>query len=172
MRPARCVAHVVEPKALLDRAGPFVFTGQQPAQAFQVKSVRTPDSETSPHGQRRRIMYVDDEEALVFLMARVLERSGYKVTGVALPEQALQILKQRPQDFDIVVTDLSMPVMSGFHLAREIKEIRADLPVVVTSGYVRTEDRDRAKEIGVDELVQKPDTVEELAQILERVLNR
>jgi CheY-like chemotaxis protein len=117
-------------------------------------------------------MYVDDEEALVFLMSRVLQRSGYRVTGVATPEQALQLLAQQPNEFDVVVTDLSMPGMSGFDLASAIKDIRADLPVIITSGYVRSEDRDTAKELGVRELVLKPDTVEELAQVLERVLER
>ena len=131
-------------------------------------------SEPDPpvHGRNRSIMYVDDEEALVFLLSRVLQRFGYRVTGVATPEEALQILAQRPDEFDVVVTDLSMPGMSGFHLARAIKEIRADLPVIVTSGCVRSEDRDTARELGVREIVLKPDTVEELAQALERVIGR
>ena len=120
----------------------------------------------------RRVMYIDDEEALVFLMSRVLQRSGYQVSGFHNPEQALQVLQERAGDFDVVVTDLSMPGMSGFQLARAIKEVRPDLPVVVTSGYVRPEDREVALEIGVCELVLKPDTVEELAVVLERVLGR
>jgi CheY-like chemotaxis protein len=117
-------------------------------------------------------MYIDDEEALVYLMTRVLERSDYRVAGFSDAEQALRALREGPQNFDVVVTDLSMPGMSGFHVARAIKEIRADLPVVVTSGYVRAEDREAASEIGVRDLVLKPDTVEELGQVLERVLER
>jgi CheY-like chemotaxis protein len=120
-------------------------------------------------GEGRRVMYVDDEEALVSLMSLVLQRSGYHVTGFSDPEQALRVLRQRAGDFDVVVTDLSMPGMSGFHLARAISEIRADLPTVVTSGYVRPEDREIARNSGVRELVLKPNTVEELAQVLERV---
>lgn len=125
--------------------------------------------EQQSRGEGRRVMYIDDEEALVFLMSRVLQSAGYHVTGFSNPEQALQVLHERAKDFDVVVTDLSMPGMSGFHLARAIKELRADLPVVVTSGYVRPEDRETAREIGVYELVLKPDTVEELGQVLQRV---
>jgi CheY-like chemotaxis protein len=120
-------------------------------------------------GRGRRVMYIDDEEALVYLMTRVLQKSGYQVTGFSDAEQALQALRDRPRDFDVIVTDLSMPGMSGFHVARAIREIRDDLPIVVTSGYVRAEDRETAREIGVRELVLKPDTVEELARVLEKV---
>lgn len=120
-------------------------------------------------GHGRRVMYIDDEEALVYLMIRVLQRSGYQVTGFSDAVQALQTLRERPWDFDVIVTDLSMPVMSGFHVASAIREIREDLPVVVTSGYVRAEDRETARKIGVRELVLKPDTVEELAGVLEKV---
>ncbi|GFE84760.1 hypothetical protein GCM10011487_67600 [Steroidobacter agaridevorans] len=120
-------------------------------------------------GRGRRVMYIDDEDSLVYLMTRVLQKSGYRVTGFTDAQQALQALQERPAEFDVVVTDLSMPGMSGFHVAQAIREIRADLPVVVTSGYVRAEDRKTAKEVGVRDLVPKPDTVEELAGVLAKV---
>ncbi|MBM0108282.1 response regulator [Steroidobacter sp. S1-65] len=123
-------------------------------------------------GAGRRVMYIDDEEALVYLVTRVLQKSGYQVSGFSDAEQALQTLRERPRDFDVVVTDLSMPGMSGFHVARAVHEIRGELPVVVTSGYVRAEDRETAKDVGVRDLVLKPDTVEELARVLERVFER
>lgn len=129
------------------------------------EEVTTPEAK----GRGRRVMYIDDEEALVYLMTRVLQKSGYQVAGFSDAEQALQALRERPRDFDVVVTDLSMPGMSGFHVARAIQEIRRELPVVVTSGYVRAEDRDTAREVGVRDLVLKPDTVEELARVLEKV---
>jgi len=140
-------------------------------------AVEAPASQASPPqagdmpetGRGRRVMYIDDEEALVYLMTRTLQRSGYQVTGFSDAAQALQALKERPRDFDVVVSDLSMPGMSGFDMARAVQEIRAELPVVVTSGYVRAEDRKTAKEIGVRELVLKPNTVEELARVLQGV---
>jgi PAS domain S-box-containing protein len=120
-------------------------------------------------GRGRRVMYIDDEDSLVYLMTRVLQKSGYRVTGFTDAEQALQTLRAAPDEFDVIVTDLSMPGMSGFHVAQAIREIRAELPVVVTSGYVRAEDREIAKEVGVRALVLKPNTIEELAGVLARV---
>jgi PAS domain S-box-containing protein len=120
-------------------------------------------------GRGRRVMYIDDEDSLVYLMTRMLQKSGYEVTGFTDAEQALQVLRERPDAFDVIVTDLSMPGMSGFHVARAIREIRAELPVIVTSGYVRAEDRETAKDVGVRDLVLKPDTVEELAGVLAKV---
>jgi PAS domain S-box-containing protein len=145
-----------------------------PALDLPAADVAKPVATISPEcrGEGRRVMYIDDEESLVFLMSRVLERSGYQVTGFSDPDLALQVLQQRASEFDVVVTDLSMPGMSGFHVARAIAEIRADLPTVVTSGYVRAEDREVARHIGVRELVLKPNTVEELAQVLERVFEK
>lgn len=132
---------------------------------------RKPREIVSPEaeGRGRRVMYIDDEDSLVYLMTRVLQKSGYRVTGFTDAQQALQALRERPAEFDVVVTDLSMPGMSGFHVAQSIREIRDDLPVVVTSGYVRAEDRKTAREVGVRDLVPKPDTVEELAGVLARV---
>ena len=135
----------------------------------EAKRAHADVSPAEAQGRGRRVMYIDDEEALVYLMTRVLQKSGYQVTGFSDAEQALQALRDRPRDFDVIVTDLSMPGMSGFHVARAIRQIRTDLPVVVTSGYVRAEDRDTARQVGVRDLVLKPDTVEELAHVLEKV---
>jgi CheY-like chemotaxis protein len=115
------------------------------------------------------VLYVDDEEALVRLTTRTLGRLGYQVTGYTDPAQALQAFRSRPQDFDVVVTDLSMPGMSGFDLARELLATRPDLPVVMTSGYLRPEDQRTAAQIGIGELVLKPTSVEGLGQVLERL---
>ena len=125
---------------------------------------------TAPTSRGAHVLYVDDEEALVFLMGRVLERMGYRVTGCVDPEQALRKLRARPEDFDAVVTDLSMHRMNGFELTRAVQAIRPDLPVLLTSGYVRSEDRDLAAQLGIRELILKPNTVEELGQAIDRTL--
>jgi len=72
----------------------------------------------------------------------------------------------------VLVTDLSMHGMNGFELTREVRKIREDLPVILTSGYLRTEDRETAAECGIGELVLKPNTVDELGQSLDRVLKK
>jgi CheY-like chemotaxis protein len=77
--------------------------------------------------------------------------------------------KWNPTGYDVVVTDLSMPGMSGFHLARALLDARADIPILVTSGYVRPQDRDAARTLGVRELILKPDTIDELGHSLARL---
>lgn len=117
-----------------------------------------------------RLLYVDDEEPLVFLAERVLQRLGYIVTGFTDPVRAFQEFQTRPDEFDAMVTDLAMPGMSGFDLVQRIREIRPELPIVMTSGYVRPEDEEMAFELGVRSLVLKPNTVDELAPVLDRLL--
>jgi CheY-like chemotaxis protein len=107
----------------------------------------------------------------VYLLTRILERLGYAVTGFIDAQVALDAFKADPNAFDVVVTDLSMPGLSGHDLAREILKIRPALPVVMTSGYVRAADRELALRTGVKELVLKPDTAQALGEVLHRLLN-
>jgi CheY-like chemotaxis protein len=100
----------------------------------------------------------------------MLKRLGYRVTTCSEPAAAVATFRLDPQSFDLVVTDLAMPGMSGFELAREILAIRRDVPVVMTSGYFRQEDQETATAIGVRELILKPNTVEELGRSLDRLL--
>lgn len=123
-------------------------------------------------GGGQRILYVDDEEPLVLLITRTLKRLGYQVVGFNDPVEALKAYRQHPQGFDALVTDLSMPSMSGIELAREFKQIRSDFPIVVTSGYIFPQDQEAAKHLGVRELILKPDTVEELGDALHRLLGQ
>ena len=121
-------------------------------------------------GSGEHVLYVDDEEPLVFLITRVLERIGYKVTGFVDPQQALDALTAHPTAFDAVVTDLSMRGLTGFELAVAVRKIRSDLPILLTSGYLRSEDRETAHECGIRELILKPNTIEELGQAIDREL--
>jgi len=129
-----------------------------------------PPAATLQRGQGEHVLYVDDEESLVFLISRVLERLGYRVTGCVDPMQALNELRANPHAFDVLVTDLSMRGMNGFELTRAAHAVRPELPVLLTSGYVRTEDRETASQVGIRELILKPNTVEELGQAIERAL--
>jgi signal transduction histidine kinase len=124
----------------------------------------------SPKGQGQRILYVDDEEPLVLLITRTLKRLGYEVSGFTNPVEALHTLQEHPCEFQALVTDLSMPQMSGTDLAQEALQICPSLPVILTSGYIRTQDQEVARQIGIRELILKPDTVEELGNVLHRLL--
>jgi PAS domain S-box-containing protein len=141
-----------------------------PAADVSVPIVATQAPDGAPaHGQGRRILYVDDDEAIVFLMTRLLERQGYRVSGYTDPQAALAAVRAEPQAFDLVVTDYNMPGLSGLEVARALQEIRADLPVALASGYITEELRAQAPAAGVLELVYKPNTVEELCEVVARL---
>ena len=125
----------------------------------------------STQSRSERILYVDDEEALVFLASRLLERRGYRVTGFSDATNALKEFREHPREFDVVVTDLSMPRMSGFELTEEIHRTRADIPVVLTSGYLQADDQKKAESLGIRETIQKPATAEKLAGVLEKIFS-
>jgi PAS domain S-box-containing protein len=136
-------------------------------EAVQAAPVEAPQEQPQRTG---RLLYVDDEEALVFLIQLGLQRLGYQVTGFTDSARAVREFQARPHDFDAVVTDLSMPGMSGFDLAQELLATRPDVPILVTSGYLRPEDQQKAERIGVRGLTIKPDTIEELCRNLDRLL--
>jgi PAS domain S-box-containing protein len=123
----------------------------------------------SPPAAGRRVLYVDDEEMLVTLAERVLSRLGHEISAYTDPERALQAFRSNPQNFDVVVTDLSMPHMDGLELAREVMALRPGMPVLLTTGYVRPEDEARARAYGVRELILKPVTTDELGKVLDRL---
>jgi CheY-like chemotaxis protein len=116
------------------------------------------------------VLYVDDEDALVYLIKRALEDLGYRVTTHTDPVRALEDFRARPGEFAAVVSDVAMHGMSGLELAREIRALRTDVPVVLTSGYVRQEVADAARSIGVRDVILKPSTVDALGTALHRVI--
>ena len=123
-----------------------------------------------PRGEGQSVLYVDDEESLVYLVTRVLERLGYRVAGYTDPVEALRAFQEHPAAYEAVVTDLTMPTMSGIDFAQQVLQARPDVPVVMTSGYVRPKDRELAKQAGVRDLLLKPNTVEELGAVLHRLM--
>jgi len=123
------------------------------------------------HGQGKHILYLDDDEAIVFLMTRLLERQGYRVSGFTDARAALAAARADPGRFDLVVTDYNMPGLSGLEVARALRDIRADLPVAMASGYITDEMREQAPAAGVSELIYKPNTVEDLCEAVARLAN-
>jgi CheY-like chemotaxis protein len=117
------------------------------------------------------VLFVDDEAALVRLGTRQLMRYGYRVTGHTDPQQALAAFLAAPESFDAIVTDMSMPAMSGLELVRQVKAVRPDIPVVMTTGYLPREDQALPPAAGVSEVILKPDNIDQLAAALERQLD-
>jgi len=119
----------------------------------------------------KRVLYVDDEESIVSLMVRLLGRRGYNVTGYTEPRKALEAVRANPDQFDLAVTDYNMPGMSGLDVARTLRDIRADLPVILISGYITEELQQAAPAAGVRELIFKADAVEEVCEAVARYAN-
>ncbi|HKU38020.1 MAG TPA: PAS domain-containing protein [Polyangiales bacterium] len=116
-----------------------------------------------------RILIVDDEATLVSVTTRILSRLGYRPTGHTDAHAALAAFRAAPETFDAVVTDLSMPAMSGFELVRQLFEVRPDIPVLMTSGYLGDDARAQADAAGIRALIPKPNTVEMLGEALDRL---
>lgn len=123
-----------------------------------------------PHGRGERVLFVDDEPVLTMLGGRFLTRLGYLPVTQTDPRAALALF--RDQEFDLVITDLTMPHFSGIEFARCLWELRPDTPVILTTGYSATLDTKRANDLGFSELLLKPYTVYGLGNALQRVLNR
>lgn len=143
-----------------------------PAVSTQAQAERLAKPTAPRRGRGERILYLDDEESLVILAKRMLERMGYHVTGFNDAAGAIAAFAAAPQDFDLVLTDLSMPGMSGMDVAREILRIRPDIPVLLATGYVRSEDVEQARAIGIREVIWKPQTVGEMGDLLAQQLEK
>jgi len=118
----------------------------------------------------RRILYVDDDDALVMLVTRLLARRGYAVDGFTRADEALAALRAAPRDYDLVITDLNMPGVSGLELAREVLRREPAQAVAVVSGYITEGLRDEAARLGVREVIYKPNTVDEMLATIHRML--
>jgi CheY-like chemotaxis protein len=118
-------------------------------------------------GNGERILYVDDDDAVVLLIEKTLRSLGYQMTGYTDAIAAVRAFTDNPQGFDVVVSDLSMPGLDGFGVARAVKQANATTPVVLTSGYVRPQDREQATTLGIDHVILKPNTIDELGHVLD-----
>jgi PAS domain S-box-containing protein len=123
-------------------------------------------------GAGQHILYLDDEEPLVFLAVRMLERLGYEVTGFTRAADAMRAVRDRPGQFDLFITDLNMPGASGLQVAAEVLKVRPDLPVVLCSGHVTEELREQARNAGIREVLNKPNTMQELSETIHRVASQ
>ena len=118
-----------------------------------------------------RVLYVDDEPTLVFLITRALEKLGIASRGFASAEEALAAFESEPQAFTLVLTDLTMPGgMSGLELAQAVLAIRPDARVVIASGCIDPAEVQRAAAVGVHRVIQKPAKVPEMAQLVSELL--
>ena len=124
-----------------------------------------------PQG-KGQILFVDDEETLARLGQRMLERLGYSVAAVTDSLEALEIFRRTPEAFDLVITDQTMPQMTGEVLARELRQIRPDIPIILCTGFSHVIDADKAAAQGLDAFMLKPLIAKELGMIIQQVLSQ
>ena len=115
------------------------------------------------------ILLVDDEPAVAHMEGEILESLGYRVTTKTNSIEALELVKESPNEFQLVITDMTMPHMAGDKLALEIKKIRADLPIILCTGYSNSINPDTAREIGIDDFIYKPFSIADLAGRIKEV---
>ena len=129
-------------------------------------------SEAFLPGGKERILIIDDEANVRDVGRRMLERVGYAVTVAADPRAALDLFRGEPARFDLVVTDHTMPGMTGISLTRELLAIRADLPVIMISGLNELIDEEMLRSVGIAAFVKKPFTKRQLGEAVRSVLDR
>jgi CheY-like chemotaxis protein len=122
-------------------------------------------------GGNERILLVDDEPQIVDMLKQTLEKQGYRVTARFNGPEALKVLQEQPDQFDLVITDMTMPQMTGDRLARHVWEIRPDLPVILCTGYNEMISEDKANAMGIRKFLLKPVDKEELAVAIRSALD-
>ena len=121
-------------------------------------------------GHGRHVVFLDDYPAMVFMMKAMLEGLGFRVSGFEDAPAALAFLREHAADVDLLVSDYNMPGCSGLELAAQALALRADLPVILASGYITDELREGAAALGVAHLFDKPRGIEELCGLIAQVL--
>jgi CheY-like chemotaxis protein len=117
------------------------------------------------------ILFVDDEEPIVRMMQQILERLGYQVTSRTSSVEALEAFKAKPDEYDLVITDMTMPNMTGVELAPRLREIRSDIPIIMCTGFSETIDEDKAKNMGILAYIMKPFLIDEIAKTIRKVFD-
>ena len=145
----RCFFPMLEVETI---AGPTVRVGEQ-------------------EGRGERILLIDDEPSLARVGARRLVALNYEVSEHTDARKALEYFRAHANELDLVVTDYTMPFITGLDLARELIRIRADIPIILLTGFVDEMDEQRMRESGIRKVLRKPVTIEELGDAVRRVLD-
>ncbi|CAK8711623.1 histidine kinase [Candidatus Electrothrix aarhusensis] len=128
------------------------------------------DSALSPTG-KEHILLVDDEEPIALLEKKMLEQLGYQVTMHIHSPEALEAFRAEPDVFDLVISDMAMPSMTGDQLAMELLAIRHDIPIIISSGFSERLNNGRGAKIGIKDFLEKPFLQSKLAKTVRKVLD-
>jgi len=127
-------------------------------------------SDILPAGNER-ILLVDDEQTLITLEQQTLEGLGYHISVTTSSEKALQMFSSTPNQFDLVISDMTMPIMTGAELSKQLLAIRPDIPIILCTGFSSIIDAEQVNTIGIRTLIMKPVSRKELAKVVREVLD-
>ena len=137
----------------------------------EVSEITTSKTIAIPHGTEN-ILFVDDEKAITNMMQQILEKLGYHVRTSLNPEEALDLFQSKPDSFDIVITDMTMPQMTGAKFAEKLKEIRSDIPIILCTGHSSLIDEEKANKLGISGYVMKPVSMSKIAEAIRKALDK
>jgi CheY-like chemotaxis protein len=165
---------------IVSRLGGAIMVESQQGQgsSFQVYLPRLKRGKT-PRSERaapltpgiERILYVEDERQVAEVGCRLLTHLGYRVTALNSSLEAREVFYSRPHDFDLVITDLTMPQMTGVELAADFVKIRPDLPIILCSGFNESVSPETLRELNIREFLMKPAKIADFAEAIRRVLD-
>jgi signal transduction histidine kinase/ActR/RegA family two-component response regulator len=133
--------------------------------------VETPKIQEIPRGSET-ILFVDDEVSIVKMAQRMFGRLGYKVETATTPQDALEKFGLNPDHFDLIITDMTMPRMTGMKLSEALMAIRPDIPIIICTGHSTLVDKEKAKELGLAAFLMKPIDISKTAQTIRKVLDK
>ena len=145
----------------------YIYLPRIKTDDIRVKSVSTA---LTPKG-KEKILLVDDEEQIVQMLTEMLEQLGYHVTARTSSVEALEVFRARPDQFDLIITDQTMPNMTGTELAQRLMAIKHDIPVILCTGFSEVISEEKARFLGIREYVMKPVVISELARTIRKALD-
>lgn len=123
-------------------------------------------------GQNERILFVDDEQSLAEIGKKMLEMLGYSVDSRTSSVEALACFQENPARFDLVITDMTMPNMTGLQLAKKIRALRPRIPIIICTGFSENINEDNFRSLGIDGYVMKPIIMKKIAEVIQDVLKQ
>ena len=136
----------------------------------ETADVQAVEAEAVPEGKSEHVLFVDDEKLLVEIGEKILEKLGYRVTAKDSSLEALEVFRQNPDDFDLVVTDLTMPNLTGLQLINEVRKLKPQIPIILCTGFSESVTRQQIETLGIQDFLLKPVTKNSLAKAIRKIL--
>lgn len=139
---------------------------------IETEEIKKPVPYISLPGGTETILFVDDEKAIAMGVKEILEKLGYKVVTTTDSREALELFKSDPHKFHLIITDQTMPGMTGSKLAKEIMSVRPDMPVILCTGFSEIITYDEAKAAGIKEFLMKPVRINNISAVIRNILDK